>query len=267
MPARRDLADQIIDSWQDYEEGRSKEALWVREMDKLECMIQAHEYEQQTFGEKDLEEFQGLTPKIISPEGKLWLELLQSERHAHLAKRRYRLPVIFIAGQTNDPNIQAALTSSETWLQFLSLDSILRKKAEDQAYIHAEFLRQCLEEELPVPRSLSVNLLEQTIQEGLQQGKWTVVYGFPADKEHLLEFERKVSFCLVTPPSGAHIVLGTKNKLLNISRDNGRYKLVPRAEEVHECSRGIFQRSKQVSQLFSALDTLTNTDTLGSWEA
>lgn len=43
-------------------------------------MVQAYEYEQRTFGEKDLEEFQGLSSKISSPEGKAWLELLQRER-------------------------------------------------------------------------------------------------------------------------------------------------------------------------------------------
>lgn len=87
-------------AWLDYEEGRTAEGRWMREMDKFECMVQAHEYEQKTYGEKDLEEFQGLSSKIRSPEGMAWLNLLQQERSAHLSKRKRRLPVIFIAGMS-----------------------------------------------------------------------------------------------------------------------------------------------------------------------
>lgn len=72
----------------------------MREMDKFECLIQAHEYEQMTFGEKDLEEFQGLSSKISSFEGKRWMKLLQQEREAHFAKRSQRTHVIFVIGMT-----------------------------------------------------------------------------------------------------------------------------------------------------------------------
>ena len=48
----------------EYEEGKTAESRFIRDMDKFECMVQAYEYEQRTFGEKDLEEFQGLSSKI-----------------------------------------------------------------------------------------------------------------------------------------------------------------------------------------------------------
>ena len=67
-------------------------------MDKFEYMIQAHEYEQRTFWEKNLEEFQGLFKTIDSPEGKGWLAFLQQERQAHFSKRKRRTPVIFFVG-------------------------------------------------------------------------------------------------------------------------------------------------------------------------
>ena len=88
----------IRTAWLEYEEGKTAEAKFIRDMDKFECMVQAHEYEQRTFGEEDLEEFQGLSSKISSPEGRAWLELLQQERAAHLSKRRRRVPIIFLMG-------------------------------------------------------------------------------------------------------------------------------------------------------------------------
>jgi hypothetical protein len=89
----------IKDAWLEYEEGRTVEARFVKEGDKLECLIQAHEYEQATFGEKDLEEFQGLSSKIQSPRGVAVVELLKQERKAHFAKRHVRTPVIFVIGK------------------------------------------------------------------------------------------------------------------------------------------------------------------------
>jgi len=56
-------------AWVDYIEGRTPEARYMQEMDKFECMVQAHEYEQRTHGEKNLDEFQGLSSKISSSQG------------------------------------------------------------------------------------------------------------------------------------------------------------------------------------------------------
>lgn len=67
-PFNPTLGSEIRAAWLVYETGKTAEARWVQEMDKLECLIQAHEYEQKTFGEKDLEEFQGLSQKLSSPE-------------------------------------------------------------------------------------------------------------------------------------------------------------------------------------------------------
>jgi hypothetical protein len=96
------LGAAIRAGWEEYENGNTPKATpagkWVREMDKFECMIQAHEYEQRTYGEKNLEEFQGQAKYIKSEEGKEMLELLQQEREAHFRKRKQRTPVIFIIG-------------------------------------------------------------------------------------------------------------------------------------------------------------------------
>lgn len=96
------LGADIRAGWEEYENGNTPEATpegkWVREMDKFECMIQAHEYEQSTYGEENLEEFQGQTKYIKSQEGKELLGLLQQERLDHFQKRKQRTPVIFIIG-------------------------------------------------------------------------------------------------------------------------------------------------------------------------
>jgi hypothetical protein len=79
-------------------------------MDKFECLVQAFEYEQRTHGEKNLEEFQGLSSKIESDEGKAWLKLLQQEREAHFSRRKQRTPVIFVIGILFYPYLTFVLT-------------------------------------------------------------------------------------------------------------------------------------------------------------
>ena len=89
--------------WLEYENGTTPEANWVRQVDKFECLMQAHEYEQRTYGEEDLEEFQSLLAKISCPDLTAWLKLLQQERAAHLSKRKRRLPVIFLLCMSDWP--------------------------------------------------------------------------------------------------------------------------------------------------------------------
>lgn len=98
-PFDSSLGKRLRNAWIEYEEGKTKEARYMYDVDKFECMLQAFEYEQMTYGEKNLEEFQGLASKIKSPETKEWLELLRQERRAHLIKRNERIRVIFVIGE------------------------------------------------------------------------------------------------------------------------------------------------------------------------
>lgn len=91
-------AEKNRELWLEYEKGETPEAKWVKEMDKFECLVQAYEYEQSTFGQKDLEEFQGLRKKIHSEVASEWAELLSQERQNHLVRRQHRWPIIFVMG-------------------------------------------------------------------------------------------------------------------------------------------------------------------------
>lgn len=108
------LGADIRAAWLEYESGNTPEATpesqWLREMDKFECMIQAHEYEQSTYGEENLEEFQGQASKISSGKGKELLEVLQEERLAHFQRRRQRTPVIFVIGISYQSQLLLVLT-------------------------------------------------------------------------------------------------------------------------------------------------------------
>lgn len=92
------LAEKVRDAWLDYDLGRTPEGRFMKEMDKLECMVQAHEYEQSTYGTKDLAEFQEHSSKVTSPVGRDWLKFLQEERKEHFSGREHRLPIMLVSG-------------------------------------------------------------------------------------------------------------------------------------------------------------------------
>jgi 5'-deoxynucleotidase YfbR-like HD superfamily hydrolase len=92
------VAHFLQEAWLDYEYGRTPEGLWMRDMDKFECLLQAGEYEDQTHGEKDMEEFQGLAAKVSSPEGRHWANLAQRYRNARIEERSQSRLIIFITG-------------------------------------------------------------------------------------------------------------------------------------------------------------------------
>lgn len=118
---------------------------------------------------------------------------------------------------------QCALLSQEFGFQHISLEGILREKSEDQTYLHAEFVRDCLKEEVDVPVGLVVSLLERKIEEGMNEGRrWSLVHGFPKSMEQVLEFERKVSIHI--PDRTSLKLVGPKNKLHTISEPLRRRK-------------------------------------------
>lgn len=97
---------------------------------------------------------------------------------------------------TGDPKIcetQCARLSAEFGFQHISLEQILVDKSKEESYRHADFLTDCLKDEVDVPVDLVIGLLESKIEEGMEKRGWSFVCGFPKSMDQLLEFERKVS--------------------------------------------------------------------------
>ncbi|KAH8792189.1 hypothetical protein F5882DRAFT_81210 [Hyaloscypha sp. PMI_1271] len=202
------LGPKIRAAWEEYEEGTTPEAQFVRECDKLECLVQAHEYELRTNREQEgLQEFQGLISKIKSEEGKAWAALLQQERNSHFSRLKQRAPVIFVIGMpfwpyfdfgsnssSGAPGVgkktQCALLSKDFVVRRISLDQVLDEKSRDPTYLHAQYVKACLaEEDVDVATELAINLLGRKINEG---NTWSLVLGFPERIEQLVEFEKKI---------------------------------------------------------------------------
>ncbi|KAI9674643.1 MAG: HD domain-containing protein 2 [Bathelium mastoideum] len=193
QPCSAMYAQRIKDAWLDYEYGRTPEGKWMKEMDKFECLTQAHEYEQKTHGKENLEEFQSYRSKINSAVGNSWLRLLDTERATHRVKRQRRLPVTFITGDQMMYKPHCASLAQELDFQYIAIDDLVRAKSRDCSYQHAKFVGTYVDEDLELPVGLITELVEKSIEEGIRDGKrWSVVHGFPVNMDQLLEFEQQV---------------------------------------------------------------------------
>jgi putative hydrolase of HD superfamily len=66
--------------WQEYEDSKTAESLFVHDVDKIELLLQMVEYERASKCEKDLGEFTWVAQKIQSDEVKGWAEQVFRER-------------------------------------------------------------------------------------------------------------------------------------------------------------------------------------------
>ncbi len=145
---------------------------------------------------------------------------------------------------------QCALLCQEFGFHYVSLDDVLREKSDDQTYLYAEFVKDCLDEKVDVPRDLKISLLERKINEGIEEGKkWSLVHGFPEYIHELFEFEEKVGLIHVNKPL---LTSGRCKKQITLCFSTARHckenSRLPgserRSEESLEGRGGLFQGGK-----------------------
>lgn len=81
------------------------------------------------------------------------------------------------------------LLSMEFGFPQISLDKVLCEKSQDQTYLHVQYIKDCLAEDVDVATQLAVNLLGKKINE---VNTWSLMLGFPERMEQVVEFERMV---------------------------------------------------------------------------
>ena len=83
-PVNADFAAEVVDLFEEFEDGETQEAKIVHDMDYFECLCQANEYEKREEGVKDLADFQNLVPKIQTAEVRHWTQQVVEERENYL---------------------------------------------------------------------------------------------------------------------------------------------------------------------------------------
>ena len=71
--------------WQEYEDSKTLDSLYVHDIDKMELLVQMVEYEKRGKGRLDLGEFAYVQTKIVLDEVKAWAAEIMQEREAFWA--------------------------------------------------------------------------------------------------------------------------------------------------------------------------------------
>jgi putative hydrolase of HD superfamily len=75
-----DAGVEILEYWLDYENIRTLEARYVKDIDKFEMLLQSFEYEKRFKGEKRLDQFWGARSSVKTDEIKSWVDELWNKR-------------------------------------------------------------------------------------------------------------------------------------------------------------------------------------------
>lgn len=76
----QERGEEILECWLDYEEIRTREARYVKDIDKFEMLLQCFEYEKKFKGEKRLDQFWSARPAVKTEEVTGWVNDLWDER-------------------------------------------------------------------------------------------------------------------------------------------------------------------------------------------
>jgi putative hydrolase of HD superfamily len=177
-------------AWINYEHGLTSEGRFMKQLDKLECLIQAQRYEQHTLGRQNLEEFQGLIAKITMPEFKPWLHQLHLDRVQYHTMRKSQNNYVFIMGQLLSIEEQLAETCKELAVVYLSVPQLVNECCQDHASPWRCFLSQKPSAKVGIPSMLVVALPKQRIETlGSQDHHSVMISGFPHNTGDLVQFE------------------------------------------------------------------------------
>lgn len=187
------LADQIQELWDEYEEGESRIAKVVHQVDKLEALQQAFIYAVR-YPECDLSDFKGHRGYISDP----WLSKEADDVcrkwDVHETRVRSSLAIIFVIGGPGaGKGTQCRLAAEQFGLEHISVGDLLRAEERSPESPFKEFISSSFHHSVVVPAALTMLLLDGKLERAKAQNKTGILLdGFPRSEEQLQTFREQV---------------------------------------------------------------------------
>ncbi|KAK1471428.1 cytidylate kinase [Colletotrichum cuscutae] len=190
--------------WDEYEEGTTRVAKLVHQIDKLECLHQALIYLKRHQGKTDFQKsfasFKELRKKISDP----WLsadaDAILGEWNALTNKEQQASTnVVFVIGGPGvGKGTLCARIAEELNFTHVSVGDLLREEKDNPASEFGSFIRKSIQESVIVPPYLTMRLLKDRVQAIQSQDRGVLVDGFPRSIEQAVAFEREISDTYMT---------------------------------------------------------------------
>ncbi|CAF9938705.1 MAG: HD domain-containing protein 2 [Heterodermia speciosa] len=195
QPGNMAFAVELESVWKEYEEGKTKEAQLVRDIDVYERLVQAKEYEVRERGEKDLGDFFVQWEEIITTsEIKRWTEFLLRERETFWSRKKASAVIIFVLGGPGvGKGTQCAQLAQDLKFQHLSVGDLLREEIDRLGSPFASFINESIQSSVIIPAQLTVNLLKTKMNVSKTQGKSRfLIDGYPRSMDQAVMFEEEI---------------------------------------------------------------------------
>ncbi|KAK1471217.1 cytidylate kinase [Colletotrichum abscissum] len=203
-PSNPYWASKMVEVWDEYEEGTTRVAKLVHQIDKLECLHQALIYLKRHQGKTDFQKsfasFKELRKKISDP----WLsadaDAILGEWNALTNKEQQASTnVVFVIGGPGvGKGTLCARIAEELNFTHVSVGDLLREEKDNPASEFGSFIRKSIQESVIVPPYLTMRLLKDRVQAIQSQDRGVLVDGFPRSIEQAVAFEREISDTYMT---------------------------------------------------------------------
>jgi 5'-deoxynucleotidase YfbR-like HD superfamily hydrolase len=202
-----DQANMLLDLWNEYEEGQSKPAQIVKQIDKLECLQQAVMYQQKY--QIPLQEFMDLKEMVTLPELKPLLDVCLRKYEEVKMRQHDDLVVVFVSGKTDQsakcavlilsggPGVGKGTQCSRLAREFdfchISVGDLLRNEGNRPSSPYKDFIPESIQKSVLIPAPFTTELLSEEMNKAQAQGtRRFLLDGFPRSVEQATDFESKV---------------------------------------------------------------------------
>jgi 5'-deoxynucleotidase YfbR-like HD superfamily hydrolase len=187
-------AAEIKSLFEEFEENKTPEAKFVKEIDAFECLVQAEEYEERAHKDLQLGEFLPLESRISSKDLSYWTKLLAKERNAISSKKSTDTVIVFVIGGPGvGKGTQCSRLAADLGFEHISVGDLLREEARRPSSVYANFINKSIKESVIIPAQLTCDLVKLKINAAKERGiQHFLIDGFPRSVDQVVKFEEKV---------------------------------------------------------------------------
>jgi adenylate kinase family enzyme/5'-deoxynucleotidase YfbR-like HD superfamily hydrolase len=187
-------AAEIKSLFEEFEENKTPEAKFVKEIDAFECLVQAEEYEERAHKDLQLGEFLSLESRISSKDLSHWTKLLAKERNDISSKKSIDTVIVFVIGGPGvGKGTQCSRLAADLDFEHISVGDLLREEAKRPSSVYADFINKSIKESVVIPAQLTCDLLKLKMNAAKERGiQQFLIDGFPRSVDQAVKFEEKV---------------------------------------------------------------------------
>lgn len=187
-------AAEIKSLFEEFEENKTPEAIFIKEIDAFECLVQAEEYEERARTDHRLGDVLSLESRISTKDLSRWSKLLAEERNAISSKKSTDTLIVFVIGGPGvGKGTQCSRLAADLGFEHISVGDLLREESQRPSSVYADFINKSIKESVIIPAQLTCDLVKLKMNAAKDKGiQHFLIDGFPRSVDQAVKFEEKI---------------------------------------------------------------------------